>query len=84
MIKLSQKLTVLLSALFLSFALAACGEQGPAEQTGEATDNAAQQAAETVEEGVEEALCGGLLWSKAEVLKFVAPVVASSQGRRNP
>ena len=58
MIKLSQKLTVLLSALFLSFALAACGEQGPAEQTGEAPENATQQAAETVEEGAEEATEG--------------------------
>ena len=53
--KLTRKLTVVLTAIFLSFALAACEEQGTAEKAGEAIDEAAEKAAETVEEGAEEA-----------------------------
>ena len=55
MTKLAQKLTVVLAALFLSFALAACEEQGTAEKAGEAIDDAAEKAAESIEEAAEEA-----------------------------
>jgi len=55
MTKLVRKFTVVLAALFLSVALAACEEQGAAEKTGEAIDDAAEKAAEMVEEGAEEA-----------------------------
>ena len=55
MTNLVRKFTVVFAALFLSFALAACEEQGTAEKAGEAIDDAAEKAAETVEEGAEEA-----------------------------
>ena len=55
MTKLIRKFTVVLAALFLSFAIAACEEQGTAEKAGEAIDDAAEQAAETVEEGADQA-----------------------------
>ena len=41
------------AALFLMFAVAACEEQGTAEQTGEAIDNAVEQTSEAVEEGAD-------------------------------
>ena len=50
---LTRRVTVLLAALFLASALAACEEQGTAQQTGEAIDNAAEKAADMVEEGAE-------------------------------
>ena len=43
----------LFAALFLMFAVAACEEQGTAEQTGEAIDNAVEQTSEAVEDGAE-------------------------------
>ena len=46
-------MTALFAAFFLMFALAACEEQGTAEQTGEAIDNAVEQTSEIVEEGAE-------------------------------
>jgi len=52
---LIRKFAVVLAALFLSFALAACEEQGTAEKAGEAIDDAADKAAETVKEGAEKA-----------------------------
>ena len=55
MTNLTKKLTVVLAAIFLSFAIAACEEQGTAEKAGEAIDEAAEKAAETVEEGAEQA-----------------------------
>ena len=45
----------LFAALFLMFAVAACEEQGTAEQTGEAIDNAVEQTSEAVEEGAQKA-----------------------------
>ena len=45
----------LFAALFLMFAVAACEEQGTAEQTGEAIDNAVEQTSEAVEDGAEKA-----------------------------
>lgn len=50
---LTRKLTVVFATLFLAFALAACEEQGTAQQTGEAVDDAAEKAADMVEEGAE-------------------------------
>lgn len=50
---LTRKVTVVLATLFLAFALAACDEQGTAQQTGEAVDDAADKAADMVEEGAE-------------------------------
>ncbi len=49
----TRRVTAVLAALFLAFALAACEEQGTIEQTGEATDNAAEKPAEMLEEGAE-------------------------------
>ena len=43
----------LVAALFLMFAVAACEEQGTAEQTGEAIDSAVEQTSEAVEQGAE-------------------------------
>ena len=43
----------LFAALFLMFAVAACEEQGTAEQTGEAIDNAVEQTSEAVEDGAD-------------------------------
>ncbi len=50
---LTRGTTALFAALFLMFAVAACEEQGTAEQTGEAIDNAVEQTSEAVEEGAE-------------------------------
>ena len=50
---LTRGATALFAALFLAFAMAACEEQGTAQQTGEAIDNAAEEAADMVEEGAE-------------------------------
>ena len=50
---LTRRVTVVFAALFLAFALAACEEQGTAQQTGEAIDDAAEKAADMVEEGAE-------------------------------
>jgi len=50
---LTRKVTVVFATLFLAFALAACDEQGTAQQTGEAVDDAADKAADMVEEGAE-------------------------------
>jgi hyperosmotically inducible protein len=55
MTKLFRVFTVVFATLFLSFALAACEEQGTAEKAGEAIDDAAEKAAETVEEGAKQA-----------------------------
>lgn len=55
MTEVIRRFTVVLAALLLSFALAACEEQGTAEKAGEAIDDAAEKAAETVEEAAEEA-----------------------------
>ena len=51
--KVSRGTAALFAALFLMFAVAACEEQGTAEQTGEAIDNAVEQTSEAVEEGAE-------------------------------
>jgi len=50
---LTRRMTVVLAALFLTFALAACEEQGTAQQTGEAIDDAVEKSADMVEEGAE-------------------------------
>jgi len=50
---ISRRTAALFAALFLTFALSACEEQGTAEQTGEAIDNAVEQTSEMVEEGAE-------------------------------
>lgn len=50
---LTRGVTVVFATLFLAFALAACEEQGTAQQTGEAVDDAAEKAADMVEEGAE-------------------------------
>ncbi len=50
---LTRRVTAVLAALFLAFALAACEEQGTTDQTGEATDGTAEQTAETPEEGAQ-------------------------------
>lgn len=50
---LARKLPVVLAALLMSFALAACEEEGAAEKTGKAIDEAAEEAAEAVKEGAE-------------------------------
>ena len=46
-------MAALFAVLFLMFALAACEEQGTAEQTGGAIDKAVEQTSEMVEEGAE-------------------------------
>jgi hypothetical protein len=48
-----RRLSAVLAALFLSMALVACEEQGPAEQTGEAVDQTMDKAGDMVEEGAE-------------------------------
>lgn len=50
---LTKGTAALFAALFLMFAVAACEEQGTAEQTGEAIDNAVEQTSEAVEEGAD-------------------------------
>ncbi|MDX1423381.1 MAG: hypothetical protein R3322_09595 [Kiloniellales bacterium] len=50
---LMRRLSAVLAALFLSMALVACEEQGPAEQTGEAVDQTMEKAGDMVEEGAE-------------------------------
>ena len=50
---LMRRLSAVLAALFLSMALVACEEQGPAEQTGEAVDQTMEKAGDMVEEGEE-------------------------------
>ena len=50
---LTRGVTVVFATLFLAFAIAACEEQGTAQQTGEAIDDAADKAADMVEEGAE-------------------------------
>jgi len=50
---LTRGTAALFAALFLMFAVAACEEQGTAEQTGEAIDNAVEQTSEAVEEGAD-------------------------------
>ncbi len=50
---LTRGMTAFFAALVLMFSLAACEEQGTAEQTGEAIDNAIEQSADMVEEGAE-------------------------------
>ncbi len=52
---LTRGMTALFAAFFLMFALAACEEQGTAEQTGEAIDNAVEQTSEMVEDGAAKA-----------------------------
>ncbi len=48
---LTRRVTAVLAALFLVFALAACEEQDTMEQTGEAIDNTAENTVEMLEEG---------------------------------
>jgi hypothetical protein len=50
---LTKGTAALFAALFLMFAVAACEEQGTAEQTGEAIDNAVEQTSEAVEDGAD-------------------------------
>jgi len=50
---LIRRATAVLAALFLTFAIAACEEQGPAEQTGEAVDETMEKAGDMAEEGAE-------------------------------
>jgi hypothetical protein len=50
---LTRGTAALFAALFLTFALAACEEQGTAEQAGEAVDKAVEQTSEMVKEGAE-------------------------------
>ncbi len=50
---LTRRVTAVLAALFLVFALAACEEQDTMEQTGEAIDDTAEKPAEMLEEGAE-------------------------------
>ena len=50
---LTRRASAVLAALFLSIALVACEEQGPAEQTGEAVDQTMEKAGDMVEEGAE-------------------------------
>jgi len=50
---LIRRMSAVLAALFLSMALVACEEQGPAEQTGEAVDQTMEKAGDMVEEGAE-------------------------------
>ncbi len=52
---LTRGTAALFAALFLTFALSACEEQGTAEQTGEPIDNAVEQTSEMVEDGAEKA-----------------------------
>ena len=51
--RITRGTAALFAALFLTFALAACEEQGTAEQTGEAIDNAVEQTSEMAEDGAE-------------------------------
>ena len=51
--RLTRGTAALFAALFLMFAVAACEEQGTAEQTGEAIDNAVEQTSEAVQDGAE-------------------------------
>ncbi len=51
--KLTRGTAALFAALFLMFAVAACEEQGTAEQAGESIDNAVEQTSEAVEQGAE-------------------------------
>ena len=51
--RITKGTAALFAALFLMFAVAACEEQGTAEQTGEAIDNAVEQTSEAVEEGAD-------------------------------
>ncbi|MEZ5934428.1 MAG: hypothetical protein R3F54_21290 [Alphaproteobacteria bacterium] len=46
----TKKLLAMLAVGSFALALAACEEQGPAEQAGEAVDNAVEQAGEAVED----------------------------------
>jgi len=50
---LTRGATTVLGALFLTVALAACEEQGPAEQTGEAIDNSVEKSSDMVQEGAQ-------------------------------
>lgn len=51
---LTRRATTVLAALFLSMALAACEEQGTAEQTGEAIDQTMEKSADMIEEGAKQ------------------------------
>ncbi len=50
---LTRRATAVLAALFLAFAIAACEEEGPAEQTGEAIDQTMEKAGDMAEEGAQ-------------------------------
>lgn len=50
---LIRRASAVLAALFLTVALAACEEQGPGEQTGEAVDQTMDKAGDMAEEGAQ-------------------------------
>lgn len=54
MTAMAKYLTTLATALFLAGALAACDEDGPAEEAGEAIDDAAEEAGEAAEDAADE------------------------------
>ncbi|MBS0002433.1 MAG: hypothetical protein KFF45_05095 [Thioalkalivibrio sp.] len=54
---MTKPLTIILAGLaILPLVLAGCGNQGPAEETGEDIDQAAEEMQEQAEEGTEEAM----------------------------
>jgi len=76
MTNLIRKFAVVLAALFLSFALSACEEEGPAEQAGEAVDDAAEQTSEAVDDAMEKT--GEAMDDAAEKMEDAAEEVEKS------